>query len=79
MLAPTRLGRAQWLFVSRATQHLARLWICKMKSLAGGASHALIGFPAIVRLVVVHPALHLKASGRTLVKKCSHVKRIMPY
>ena len=37
--------------------------------------HALIGFPPIVRLVVVHPALHLKASGRAAVEKCSHMQR----
>src|SRR6516165_10743465 len=60
------------LFVSRTTQHLACLWISKMKSLAGRARHALINLSVILGLVVLRPALYLKAGGRAAVGKCSH-------
>jgi hypothetical protein len=51
--SPVQLGhrparRALWLFVG-ATQHLAGLWICKVKSLARGARHGFIDFPVILR------------------------------
>jgi hypothetical protein len=66
------------LFVRRVeTQHLASLWVCKVEPLAQRANYALIDFAAILRPIVIQPALHLKAGGRRILEMNVSMARVI--